>query len=364
MSVGADIVGRWDATESDGTSSSSTFQEPAANLHVSGDLGENLRAYAELQVPPDPNELLSNTSLNGIFLSEAYVNVNEIVPVDLKFGKFVVDFGNRHLQRSDNAQVQDNPLIGNDLLDPVGRQSGLEFSAEHAGGRMGWALGITNGTAGSNYFDGNGYAFIPKVWGDFGLGLNGAVSYYTVDPDTAGSDNLFTRANTREGLYTIASDPYQATPVSFTVGGAAGGGLRQASLGKLGGGLPGNDISAWQVDFGWDGQMGEVNAWWISVEDEAPSPSVELRSYGLEGVFNFTPDAYGAFRYSTASTETSGATAGESDRLQVGAGYHLTERAVAKLEWVDQTNELGSPAVLGFNTRDADGFLVELSASF
>ena len=45
-------------------------------------------------------------------------NLNKILKyIDIKAGHFELDFGNQHLFRSDNADVQRNPLIGNYIVD-------------------------------------------------------------------------------------------------------------------------------------------------------------------------------------------------------------------------------------------------------
>lgn len=358
ISLGADLVERFQSTEPDGASTSSSFQNPAANLHIYGDVASDVDAYVELHVLRDVAFLTSAFDLDQVRINEGYISLNNLGPMSLKTGKFEVDFGNRHLERSDNAQVQENPLIGNDLMDVVGDQAGLELSGESAGGNMGWALGITNGTNNSSFADDAGYALIPKVWGNFGPGLSGALSYYTVDHSTTGpSDNLFTHAATVKHFYHSLADPYGG----FFATGPVSADLGNAASGNGGGG--GASIAAWQLDFGWENQMADVDFWWGSVEDDATSPASEMSYYGLEGAFNFTPSAYGAARYSVVTDDSSGAPSGDqSDRLQVGVGYNLNENTVAKFEWVDQTNE--QPTTGGGVGADNSGFLAELSASF
>lgn len=369
ISIGADLVERFEATETDGIAASSSLQDPAANLYVYGDVASNVDAYVELQVLQDIRNTstgASQSDLEQVILREGYLSLDGLGPVSLKAGKFEVDFGNRHLERSDNADVQGNPLVGNDIMDPVAVQSGLELSGTAAGGNVGWALGITNGTFSTNFAEDGGYAFIPKLWGNLSPDLSAAFSYYTVDQsgsNPGGADNLFSVGTGEARSYDLAANPY----INF-ISGPPFSGPSPASLDSIAGaaGGAGADISAWQVDFGWEGQMGEVNAWWGGVEDDNLSPAAEMNYYGVEGSFDLIPVAYAAARYSAAVDESSFAPdADQSDRLQVGLGYHLNENTLVKVEWVDQTNESPTSTWTASGANDdADGFLVELSAGF
>lgn len=359
--LGADLATWWNGTEAenaplvagnDPNENSTGFGDPAANLHLHGDVFEGVDAYLEIYLLPDPAGILSSTGRNRVVLNQGYLRVrdrlawHELGPVDLTVGKFELDFGDRHRERSDNAEVQDNPLIGNGVLDPTAKQAGVEVSGALYGPALQWVLAVTNGTTLTAFEEDAGFAAAPKLYGRTRTVLPGTVSYavsaYAVDHTgsfASATDNLFRAADASSlpGL-----NHYQGFAVpTFS--------------------LTGRDVKAWQVDVGWENGTLEVDGWRGSYKDE-DFTSLDVAYYGLEAVYRATPYLHGALRYSTADESPNTFFSDDQvERLQAGVGYALNEHTLAKLEWVDQTAE-------GFGVGGEDlesrGVTAELSASF
>lgn len=336
VSLGVDFAQQFEATENDNCSpncSSVGFSDGSTNIHIYGDVAQGVEAYIEA-IGPDDNT-------GDVHLREGYVNVSNLIPGNVKIGQFEVDFGNTHLRRSTNADVQDNPFVGNTLRDPVAVQPGVEFSGSAA--PVSWSLGITNGVAGTaaqNFASDRGWAIIPKVWGEFGPGITAALSYYQVDQTDA-------PAGVTENLFDgTAGEPY---------GGA--GNLTQATA------VGGQDVSAYQLDFGYEAPVGtNINAWWGNVEGTNASGTTvgEQGYYGVDVKHPMTPQTYGAVRYNVLTNEQASSN-DQADRIQVALGHNLNENTLLKLEYVTQSNETNAATGV---TNDASGIIAEGSVSF
>ena len=337
VSLGVDFAQNLEATENDGAANPSEigFSNGRTNVHVYGDVAQGVEAYIEMTGPD---------AAADINLREGYVNLSDLIPgANVKVGQFEVNFGNTRLRRSTNADVQNNPFVGNTIVDAVAVQSGLEFSGSAA--PVSWSLGLTSGEAGASPFaNSRGWAIIPKVWGEFGPGITAAFSYYQVDhSDATGvADNLFNSG---------AGESYNAAS-----------GLTQFNNTNA----AGNNVSAYQLDFGYEAPVGtDINAWWGNAEDSESTLAnpIELAYYGVDVKHPLTPQTYAAARYNVATNETSGLTSNNtSDRIQVALGHNLNENTQMKLEYVSQTNETNAPVN---NTGvDASGIIAEGSVSF
>ncbi len=329
LDVGLDVVQRaqWLESENLGTDldEDAGFQESLANLHLNGTLAEGVRTYVELHL----NE--QRTGSDGVEVNEAYVELgNPAGPMILKLGNFEVDFGEEHRFRSDNAQVQENPFVGNSLTDPVAVQSGLELSGE--AGPMDWSIAATNGLdpdAGNTFSSDRSFAYVGKVGADFPAGLRGAVSYYTVDQsDVPAADNLFT-----PGVELV--DAYQglANP-------AAPGFARR-------------DVDVYQIDGAWEPtEATAFRAWWGSYEGQQAASRDEIDYWSVEARQGFGP-AYAAARWGELEDDVDPAQ--QWEKQQLALGYRVNEAALAKLEYVNQENEVRQS---GF-----DGLVGEMSVS-
>jgi hypothetical protein len=69
--------------------------------------------------------------------------------VDVKAGHMLIDFGDAGQHRSNNAIVQNNPLVGNFVVDPNIVSIGMQLNSKL--GRFGWLVGGSNGTTTENW---------------------------------------------------------------------------------------------------------------------------------------------------------------------------------------------------------------------
>lgn len=316
------------------------FGEARGNIHVYGDIATGVSAYGEL--------LLRSGGTNQVDVGELYMTVQKWSQyLDVKLGAYEVDFGNQHLNRSDNADVQSNPLIGNDLVEARAIQTGLELSGSSR--RLAWAVGVTNGTRGADFQGHRGIALVGKLWANFTNRFSGAVSFYTVDHSSNAADtsssNLFAQ---------VDGEPYE---VSF--------GETQDPTG-----IQGQDVTAWQLDLAYDftrTRFAVLGGQYFDNDNNGSDPGSPEQSFSywaLEASHDFTRDFYLAARYSARSAGTLQDTSsnvnrgGDQMRYQVGAGYSVSDNSLAKLEYVLQEEDLTA------QQNEFSGVLGEFSVFF
>lgn len=380
ISMGADVRTTIQDVESErgGTSNDEKFGfgEPQGNLHLFGDVSSNVDAYVEVYLNPYGTEGFGDCchpdKKTELAVGELHLTA-DLGAVDLKFGEFEVPFGNQRLRRSDQGQVQDNPFVENGLVDPNARQLGLEIAGSP--GPMDWSVAVTNGEgmnvsqfSNSEFTSpGSGLGYMASFGGEFGPGIATALSWYQADHSRTGGEvesQLFSNPqfsavqgiapNSNFGSFDFHSPALQKR--AFLSGDPGDPDFTDNGENALG---DGQDVSAYQLDFGWHGQMVTVDAFYGNVEDEAVSTEADY--YGLDTQVNFTPDVYGAARYHVVEPdEIGGATVtGEPEQISLGFGYHLNENTLAKVEYIDLEN-----GGLGGTDVEADGLIAELSASF
>ncbi|MCH8328622.1 MAG: hypothetical protein IID15_08905, partial [Candidatus Marinimicrobia bacterium] len=243
-SVGLNTVGYWQAlnhSNSDGSLNNlvTGFQSAAGNMNFRAKIADGIDLYFEVYLSSRHHEGEVSPREGYLRITSAPSKIN-LMPVrkifeyvNVKAGHFEIDYGNQHLRRSDNAQVQGNPLIGNDIVDPNVVYVGTEVSTKP--GRFNALVGITSGGTTGDFQDGHQYAYHGKVWGDVTSFLSVAGSYYRADqsanpigyPIGGSTSNLFS-GNRSGGRY-----------ADVLGGGGEPGQIRPGS---------GQDITAWQAD--------------------------------------------------------------------------------------------------------------------
>jgi predicted porin len=267
------------------------------------------------------------------------------------------------MHRSNNADVQRNPLIGNFALDPNQTEVGGEIRTKpfQYGGAL---VGLASGTTTENFVEGRRFGYHGKVWITPVKAVRASGSYYRVDhsnsaPKAAGgpATNMFN--GNRSG------DRYGGV---FGGAGAAPGGVLIGAN---------KDVTAWEGDLTFDLNKARLFVDYGSVEDAdlngslAGTPKESWNYYGAEGVYNFTDKFYGAARYSAATAdEINGISAdGTVSRIQVGGGYWLNKYLLAKLEYVNEKfSDFGGTTIINNVQANRDpefsGVLMEVSFSF
>ena len=248
--------------------------------------------------------------------------------VDFKAGAFLVDFGDQESHRSNNAIVQQNPLVGNFVIDPNFVSVGVQLQSKPA--RYGWLVAATNGTNTEDFQSGRGNALNAKIYAYPIKPLRTSFSFYTVNHDQ-------TPAGTAGSSATLFSGNRSGERYGAVLGGgqAPGGVLPQA----------GKDVRAGQFDVTWDGASpiklyGHIGQTMDKDTNgnAAGKPEESWRYYAADVVYRFTPAVYAAARYSAANALKLGNvdSNGKVDRIQFGGGLWLTKNMLMKVEYVTQ----------------------------
>lgn len=351
----------------------SGFQTAWGNIDVRGTFGdeEEIELFFDLYIASRPHASQTYGHEGYLLIRGVPENVKGLQGlntvfdhIDLKVGHFEINFGDNPLRRSDNADVQNNPLIGNFLVDSENVEVGAEIYGEP--GVFNWLVGVSSGTNTEDFQEGRGNALHGKVWLELPADLRLAGSYYTVDhsdngpgrPIPGSKSNLFA-SNRSGGRY----------------GGVFGGGGAPGQV------LPtnGQDVSAWQADVTWNrgGRPLELYANYGNTSDDdtngslPESPAEEWSYYTAEAIYRFTENGYGAVRYTAAEAdELMGLPSdGSVDRIQAGFGFWLTENLLGKVEYVTQKyrNFAVGDVVSGvqaWRNPEFDGVVAEVSFSF
>lgn len=285
--------------------------------------------------------------------------------VDLKAGHFLVDFGDNKDHRSNNAIVQKNPLVGNFVVDPNIVSIGIQVSSK-PGARLGWLLGVNNGTTTEDWSIGRGFAVNGKVFAYPIKPLRVSLSYMTADQ----SDN----PNKSGG----------GSQLQMFTGNRSG----ERYAGVLGGGqAPGNvfpqageKFSAAQLDLTYDEASFPIKLYghYGRTQDKdingsvAGNPEETWNYYAGDVVYKITPALYAAARYSGATTDmlAGRATNGKVDRIQVGGGFWLTRNMLMKLEYVTQKyssfvqGDMVNNNIQAWRDPEFNGLVAEVSFAF
>ena len=284
--------------------------------------------------------------------------------VDIKPRHMLVDFGDAAQHRSNNAIVQKNPLVGNFVMDPNIVSIGMQASSK-PGSKLGWLLGVSNGTTTEDWSVGRGIAYNGKLIFVPVQGLRTSVSYIGTDQ----SDN----PNKSGG----------GSQMQMFTGNRSG----ERYAGVLGGGqAPGNvfpqageKFSAAQFDLTFDGGLPVkfYGHYGITQDKDingsaAGTPEEKWNYYAADVKYEITPALYAAARYSAASTSMLGGKAsnGQVNRIQVGGGLWLTKNLLMKMEYVQQkysgfaAGEIVNNGIQAWRDPEFSGVISEVSFSF
>ncbi|MAD80994.1 MAG: hypothetical protein CMJ50_09170, partial [Planctomycetaceae bacterium] len=291
--------------------------------------------------------------------------------VHLKAGEFEMDFGDAHYRRSNNGDVQRNPLIGNYVVDPRTTEIGGEIFSPPNSLPVDWLIGVGVGNTGDFQSD-RGWQIHTKLFSEAMGNVRPSVSFFWADhsgnptgfPGTGSKSDLF-RSNRSGGPY-----------ADILGAGNAPGQV-----------MPGNgqQVTAIQLDLTVITDRGELYGHCGMFEDSdtngdaAGTPTESWVYFATEGVYRFTPRSYFAVRYSGAAAQHLVLAADSSrdvksdglvHRFQIGGGYWLHERILAKIEYVHQHFQGFTPDGSQASGIDVwrkpafDGVLAEISFAF
>ena len=137
------------------------FQTAWGNLEVLGTFGEEdeIELFFDLYIAsrPHPSETYGHEGyllIRGVPESLKRLQKLDRIfdAVSLKVGHFEIDFGDHRFRRSDNADAQNNPLIGNFVIDPEMVEVGAEIFSKP--GLFNWLIGVSSGTNTEDFTDG------------------------------------------------------------------------------------------------------------------------------------------------------------------------------------------------------------------
>lgn len=327
------------------------FNLPSANQNVDVQLDKGLRVHLR-------------TYLSSRHHTEAYVKGGYLQIDDLEFvsegllsdvmqvvrvrvGMDDINYGDAHFRRSDNAQAMYNPFVGNYIMDSFTTEPFLEVSYLGAGGILA-VIGATNGRLNQKPTDGD----------------NGLVIYGKVGYDKQTNDAL--RVRLTGSLYRSSAGGTR----DYLYGGDRAGGRYYAVL--SGGDFDGrfNPRYAHQTAV-------MINPFikYNGIEFFGLLESVSNGAYagggythiGSELLYRLgaEEDIYVGARYNQVSGEqVDGAATRTIDRLNIGAGWFMTDNVLSKLEYVAQTySEEGFTGTL-LEGADFSGFMLEAVIGF
>ncbi len=284
--------------------------------------------------------------------------INEMMDyINVKVGAFDIDFGDNNYHRSKDAWVQNNPLIGNPLVDPSTEEIGGEVYSVK--GPLYWLVGVSNGSTTGHFDYGAGPAFHGKIWGypTKDLRLSGSV-YYGDMGESADTIDLFTATRSGEAYASLFGNSVDTQ----------GQVVPQA----------GHNVFATQGDITYERWPFESYSYvgWTQDNDANRSGIGTPRESWLYGssnlVYHINPSLYLAAQYSYAfAGSVNGVdTNGWVDRIQVGAGWWMTRTLLAKIEYVQEQFQSFGSNVGNVNSAQANlgpgfnGVVMEVSFGF
>ncbi len=343
------------------------FQSARGNLDFSAHIADGIDVFFDAF-------LSSNHHVGQWYDDEGYITISKLPEssdifglnnnlfkyVTLKAGFIPVDYGLWWKIRSDNADVQRNPLIGNYIVDANDVEPSIEVKTKP--GLLNALVAFGDGTTTGDFTPGRGNEVNAKVWLDLHKEFDVAASVYKSN-----------QANNGTGYPTGGSttDLYAGNRSGSQYSGIFGDNPEAGDIAPQ----KGQDVTAYQFDgfynmlpvkiFGMYGYTKDAD-----INGSAPgTPQESWSYYGGDITYYIFPALYVAARYSAATssmyqgTDVS-ANPVNANRIQVGAGVWVTKTMLLKLEYVDQhyhNYPAGSP--YAYNTR-FHGFSTQFSVAF
>lgn len=285
--------------------------------------------------------------------------------LSIKVGVMEINYGDAHFRRSDNADVINNPFVGNYIMDAFTTAPAAEFlvrsdgwlaMAALSGGALKPEL-VTYSSYSDTYEDhnmGKELAFYWKAGFDKELSetarLRATISGYHNSQHHFGS--LYSGDRTGSRYYLVMKEQ---TGSSDDVDPASG-----HTTGRWGPGFT-DENNAFM--FNLFGKLGgfELFGTYETTSGTSAFGGAEYNfdQVAIEGIYRFGKEDnfFTAARFNNVSNDNDMSV----DRMQLGAGWHMTSNIVTKLEYVDQNyndfDNYGNDA--GFN-----GVMVEAGISF
>ncbi|GAB5408577.1 MAG: hypothetical protein BalsKO_09420 [Balneolaceae bacterium] len=327
------------------------FTLPTANLNIDVQLAPGMRMHLRTY--------LSSRHHAEAWVKGGYLRMDQLDFIEegfasglmeiltIRVGMDQYNYGDTHFRRSDNAAAIYNPFVGNYLMDSFSTEPFMEFTIQKNGIVV--VLGATNGRLNQR-----------PTPGDDGLAIFGKVGY-----DTQVNEDLRVRLT---GSFYNSTD--KGTRDYLYAGDRGGGRYYDIDDGR-------GDFSP-RVNPGFPHQTTfQINPF-VKFQGLEFFGVFEIASNGADAGGSFTQlgaevlyrlgadeDFYIGGRYNAVSGEFSDAAPSyEVDRINLGAGWFLTDNVLTKLEYVSQT--YGGDFTTGGSLQDAEfsGVMIEAVIAF
>ena len=343
------------------------FQSARGNLNFAAHVADGIDIFFNAF-------LSSNHHVGQWYDDEGYINISKLPEssdvlglnntlfkyVTLTAGFIPVDYGLWWEIRSDNADVQRNPLVGNYIVDANDVEPSVQVKTKP--GLLNALVAFGDGTTTGDFTPGRGNEVNAKVW----LNLKNEFQL-------AGSIYRSNQANNGTGYPTGGSttDLYAGNRSGSQYSGIFGDNPEAGDIAPQ----KGQDVTAFQFDgyynlkplqvFGMYGYTKDAD-----INGSAPGNPQESWSYfGGDVTYYLFPALYVAARYSAAVSnmyqgKDVSANPVSAGRFQVGAGVWVTNTMLLKLEYVNQQyKNFPAASGYGYNTR-FHGFTTQFSVAF
>ncbi len=339
------------------------FNNAVGNFGATIKLYDGISSYIDLY--------LSSEHHTEMYMREGYIIIDKLTMfnsewlnnlmkyVSIKAGQMEINYGDWHLRRSDNGNVQRNPLVGNYIIDAntteIATELYLSFNS------LMFMGGFSGGTTTGDISKGHGYGIYGKaaydktLLRDLRFRLSGSVYHVNQSANGAGfgvgtTNYLFSgnRSGGRyKGVMNMETEAGQIKPAA------------------------GQNVFAFQVNPYL--QLGRIELFGLyertkdsDINGSADGkPQEEWSQYGMDMVYRFGMNRkfYLAGRLNSVKEITGSVKDASVRRVQAGMGYFLTGSILLKGEYVSQ-NYSDFPVSSIFHEGKFNGAIIEASVTF
>lgn len=367
------------AFENENIAMDSGFQRLRFNLELAVKINDYVTAYVDLG--EEPNDFGSDDQFE-ISQDLGYIDLDilGLTGDSSEDQKWLFRAGNivstvfDYRGYSDGAAVQTNPLIGNSPIDLVTAESGIQtlWSQKISNSvitQVNADIGISVPTFFEDYANDRGYNIFGRGSFNTNFGLDLGIGWFASDLGDQVSNRAFTEIQTA-GLIQGDGDNYNFA--------ASGANSRDTHAGLL----PGLNANILQINAQYKVNDNTLfRAWAGTAKDDysfvdnngaqtVASQAVDyqqieskIQYYALEATHYLSPNKfYLASRYSSIANASDNIS-GDKDlnRVQLGAGWWVTDNTLFKAEYVKQTEGAASAGQIGSGWS---GFTAEISVAF
>ena len=327
------------------------FNLPTANLKIDADLAPGVQLYM--------NVFLSSRHHHEAWVEGGYLTIDKLpfLPAadeimkmfTIKAGVMNPNYGDAHFYRSTNADVTNNPFVGNFIMDNYTTNPGMEIMFRHMG--IIAMLGTNNGRM--NYGRGNDIG--EDLVYNFKLGydkninedlrVRGTFSGYTV-PEEHSSSYLWggDRAGSRYYDVMLWHDQSLMSESNFRTG------RWDPSSGQ-------SEMFSYMLNAFVQYKGLEIFGIYENMEGVRRGVDQNFTQTAVQAIYNYK-DLYLGYRWNNVDNNDGSSVT----RSNIGAGWHMTSNVLLKLDYVNQKYE--GPAHGAIDGGKFNGLVFEAAISF